>query len=145
MESSNSCKTYLGIDYGARVVGLAIFHEGLDPFVLLHGKIIVSDEAQVLRELKATVEIEGIDEVVLGLPLFTDGQESEMTKKVKNFARKLEEVLDGIPVHLQDETLTTFEAEDRMKNSPRFNFKVDPKQIDALCASIILEDFLKRS
>jgi putative Holliday junction resolvase len=31
-----------------------------------------------------------------------------------------------------------------MKNSPRYNFKVDLKQIDAVAASVILEDFIRR-
>ena len=32
---------------------------------------------------------------------------------------------------------------ERMKSDPKFNFKVDMTQIDAVAASIILEDFLK--
>ena len=51
--------------------------------------------------------------------------------------------LYGVSLYFQDETLTTKEAEERMKKSPRFNFKVDPTQIDSLSASIILEDFLR--
>ncbi len=50
--------------------------------------------------------------------------------------------MGSIPLFFQDESLSTFEAEERMRESPRYNFKVDKKQLDALAASIILEDFL---
>ena len=51
--------------------------------------------------------------------------------------------INDINFHFQDETLSSFEAEQRMINSPRFNFKIDKKQIDSLAASIILEDWIK--
>ena len=40
--------------------------------------------------------------------------------------------------------MSSFEAENRMKNSPQYNFKIDLKHIDAVAASIILEDFMKK-
>ena len=67
-----------------------------------------------------------------------------MTKTIKQFAQKLESKV-SIPMFLQDETLSTMEAEDRMKNDPRYNFQVDYSKIDAVAATIILEDFLNRS
>ena len=66
----------------------------------------------------------------------------EATKNALNFISLLRSSL-SLSVFEQDETLSTFEAESRMKESPRYNFKIDPKQIDALAASIILEDFVK--
>lgn len=134
-------KQILAIDYGTKVVGLASFSVGRDPFPLCHGRIIFTDEAQVIKELKEHIEEDFFDLIVLGLPLFTDGTESKMTKTVKKFAHKLEVSLK-LPLFLQDETLSSFEAEERMKNSPKYNFKVDLKKIDELAASIILEDFL---
>ena len=63
--------------------------------------------------------------------------------------RKLSDLLGqnypDLTIINQDETLTTYEAKDRMKNSAKFNFKVDPKQIDELSAVIILEDFIKKT
>jgi len=137
-------KILLGIDFGTRVIGLATYAVGRDPFPLMHGKIVVKSEDQVLRELAQIVSDETIDLIVLGLPLFTDGTESTMTQTVKAFATKLQVHCSETPIMLQDETLTTFEAEERMKQSPKFQFKVDPKQIDALSACLIIEDFLKR-
>jgi putative Holliday junction resolvase len=122
-------------------VGLASFAVGRDPYPLCHGRIIYGDDEQVISEVLDHISENAFDTLVLGLPLYTDGTESEMTKTVRNFAKNLEEKTQ-LPVILQDETLSSFEAEDRMKNSPQYNFKVDPKKIDELAASIILEDFL---
>jgi putative Holliday junction resolvase len=46
-------------------------------------------------------------------------------------------------IHEQDETLSTYEAEERMKRSPRYNFQVNLSEIDAVSATVILEDFLR--
>lgn len=134
-------KHILAIDYGTKVVGLASFAMGRDPYPLCFGRIIYESDEQVIQEIKSHIDENAFDFLVLGLPLFTDGTESEMTKTVREFAKKLEEQT-SLPLQLQDETLSSYEAEDRMKNSPQYNFKVDPKKIDELAASIILEDFL---
>ena len=50
--------------------------------------------------------------------------------------------MSPIPCFFQDEALSSFEAEDRMKNSPKYNYKIDKNHLDALAASIILEEWL---
>jgi len=138
-----SGKNILAVDYGTKVTGTATFCPGRDPFPLLCTSIIYKTDQQLIQDLSKLIDDEGIDVLVLGLPLFTDGKESEMTKKVRQFHDKLKASLPNLDHHLQDETLTSYEAEDRMKNSPEFNFKVDMKKIDMVAASIILEDFIK--
>ncbi|MCP4912269.1 MAG: Holliday junction resolvase RuvX [Oligoflexia bacterium] len=133
----------LTIDYGTKVVGLASFCPGKDPFPMTYGRIIVKDDLQVISELKQVIEDEFFEVLILGLPLFTDGKESEMTQTVRNFGKLLEKEI-GIEPILQDETLSSFEAEKRMQEDPRYNFKVDPKKIDEVAACIILEDFFKK-
>ena len=83
-----------------------------------------------------------VEGIVLGLPFLTDGTESTMTVKVRAFGELLKENLPSIALYYQDETLSTYEAGERMKNDPRFNFKVDPKSIDTLSAAIIIEAFI---
>ncbi len=134
--------TLLAIDYGSKVVGTAKFSVGRDPYPLMFEKIVVKNETQVVIELTRIIQDELIDVVVVGVPYFTDGKESEQTKKNKLFTELLRNKFPTIKIFEQDETLTTKEAEERMKNSPQFNFKVDPTQIDCLSAVIILEDFL---
>lgn len=132
----------LGLDYGSKVVGTALYHLGRDPFPMPFEKVVVKSEGQLLKDLKQLASDELIDFIILGIPYLTDGRESDLTRKIKLFGRELEAALN-LPVIEQDETLSTFEASERMKNSPRYNFQVDPKQIDSLCAAIILEDFCR--
>lgn len=133
----------LAIDYGTKVVGLASFCPGKDPFPMTYGRIIVKDDFQIISELKQIIEDEFFEVLILGLPLFTDGKESEMTQTVRTFGKLIEKEI-GIEPILQDETLSSFEAEKRMQEDPRYNFKVDPKKIDEVAACIILEDFFKK-
>jgi putative holliday junction resolvase len=131
----------LAIDYGQKFTGLSNYRVGIDPFILLFGRIKYESDDKLLLELKKIIEDEFIDIIVLGIPRFTDGKESTNTKTILAFGTKLKESL-SIPIYFIDETLTTFEAQERMRNDPRFNFKVDMQQIDAMSASIILEEFV---
>jgi putative Holliday junction resolvase len=136
-------KTILAVDYGFKVIGTAIFRVGNDPYPLMHEKILFKDIDSSIANLKQIVENESIDIVIFGLPHYTDGKRSDHTLKTENVGIALKALLPQSEFYFQDETLTTKEAEDRMKNSPEYNFKVDPTKIDCLSAVIILEDFLR--
>ncbi len=80
--------------------------------------------------------------LVIGLPLETDGSESGMSVAAREWARKFSLSLD-VPVFLQDERVTTYEAKQRL-----WDRGIDPrdtrKLIDSEAASIILSDLLGR-
>ena len=136
-------KTVLAIDYGTVVTGLALFRGGGDPWPWPYGKIVYKDDPRLVEAVLGKIAEESVEVVVLGIPLCKDGGGSPMTKKVEKFGNMLEKNLpEGIEFYGHNEYLSTFEAEERMKSSPRYNFKVDPKQVDALAACIILEEFL---
>ena len=142
-EGSLTTKTILSIDYGTSVTGLALFCSGREPWPLPHGKIVYEGDSALIEAIGRKIEQESVGTVVLGLPLCKDGGKSPMTKKVERFGEALKKTLpERVEFFYQNEHLTTFEAEDRMKSSPRYNFKVDPKEVDALSACIILEEFL---
>ncbi len=135
-------KNLLAIDYGQKVIGLALFCPGRDPFPLPAGRIINKDEDQVIKDLQSFIDEEFVEVIILGIPHLLDGTVTKMTIKMLDFGTNLKANFPTLEVVYQDETLTTFEAEDRMKKDPRYNFKVNPKEIDALSAVIILEDFI---
>ncbi len=135
-------QTLLSIDFGTRVTGLASYCPGRDPFPIIFGKINFENVDKLVDSIALIVSDECIDVLIMDLPLYLDGKESEATKRVRGIASKLHEKIK-IPLYLQDETLTTYEAQERMKNSPRYNFKVDMEAIDELSAVIILEDFMR--
>jgi putative Holliday junction resolvase len=135
-------KALLALDYGTKFTGIATFRPGLDPFVLGYGRIKFINNEQLIKELKLIIQSEDIEVIILGVPRFLDGKESTWTKTVLSFKDLLKSSV-SLPVLLQDETLSTKEAEERMKNSPRYNFKVDENFIDEVSATIILEDFIR--
>jgi len=136
-------KPILAIDYGSKFTGLALFTPGVDLFPTAFGRIINKSEKDLLEQLHTVIKDEFIEVIVIGLPYFLDGKETTMTKTIKSFASKLADTFPEIQLFSQDETLSTKEAEERMINSPYYNFKVDLTQIDALSAAIILENFMK--
>ncbi|MFT6630880.1 MAG: putative Holliday junction resolvase [Bacteriovoracaceae bacterium] len=137
-------KHILAIDYGRKFTGISTYNVGRDPFPLTWGRIKYEDDEQLISEVKKIIEDEFIEILVIGVPFFTDGKESTMTRTIKAFIENFKTKTD-CEVFTVDETLTTFEAEERMKNDPKYNFKVDLRKIDELCAAIILEQFLKNS
>lgn len=133
----------LAIDFGLKVTGTAMFCPGRDPFPYMAEKIIYKSHAETIQSIKILADNEDIDILVLGIPFFIDGKESTQTVLVREFGEQLKLGMSDKKYFEQDETLTTKSAEERMKNSPEFNFKVDPTKIDCLSAVIILEDFIR--
>lgn len=137
-------KSVLAMDYGSKFIGLASYCVNRDPYPTPFGRIANTSPEAVIKELKTHLDNECIDLVVIGLPHLIDGKRTSTTEKAQEFVNFIREQISQ-PVHEQDETLSTFEAESRMKNSPQYNFQVDLKQIDAVAACVILEDFIRRT
>jgi putative Holliday junction resolvase len=136
-------KNILALDFGEKFIGVASFCVNRDPFPSPFGRIANTSNEAVIKELHKIVNDEMIDLIVIGVPHLLDGKKTSTTAKAESFIRFIREHF-SLPIEEQDETLSTFEAESRMKNSPRYNFKIDLKQIDAVAASVILEDFIRR-
>lgn len=137
-------KTLLALDFGEKFIGVASFCVNRDPFPTPYGRIANKGESFVLGELKKIISDECVDEIIVGLPHLTDGKRTASTERAQKFIDLLKQHL-SLLIHEQDETLSTFEAQNRMKNSPRYNFQVNYSQIDAVAASVILEDFIRRA
>ena len=136
-------KQILAIDFGLKVTGTALFCPGKDPFPYISEKIIYTSHSQTIVEINKIIENENVEILVLGVPYFIDGKASETTKLIQQFGRLLKEHFPKLAYFEQDETLTTKAAEERMKNSAAYNFKIDFTKIDGVAATIILEDFLR--
>jgi putative Holliday junction resolvase len=136
-------KTVLAVDYGEKFIGLASYCVNRDPYPTPYGRIQNKNNDFVLKELKRVISDELIDLMVIGLPHLLDGKKTSSTTRAESFIQLIREHL-SLEVEEQDETLSTFEAESRMKNSPQYNFQVDLSKIDAVAASVILEDFIRR-
>jgi putative Holliday junction resolvase len=136
-------KTILAMDFGEKFIGVATYCVNRDPFPTPFGRIQHKSTEYVVKELKSIIDNESIELIVIGVPHLLDGKSTKMTTKAQEFVKMIRDHFT-LDVEEQDETLSTFEAESRMKNSPRYNFQVDLHQIDAVAASVILEDFIRR-
>ncbi len=143
--NNNIGKNILAIDYGDKVIGLASFSPGKDPYPLIYGRIINKSLAKSLDELKQIIENEFFELAIFGIPYLTDGGESKKTIEMKKIFTIFESKFPEVEFITQDETLTTFSAKERMKNSPEYNFKVDLTKIDEVSAVIILEDYIREN
>lgn len=134
---------YLAIDYGTVRVGLAIS----DPlgliatgFKTLNHKSKTMDE--IAFEIAEIVEIQGITDLVLGLPKRTDGLVGEKEQLTREFAEILENATGLKPI-LYDERYTTVIAHQFMKETG-----VNPKRkrtiVDQVAAEILLQNYLEK-
>ncbi|OQA26077.1 MAG: putative Holliday junction resolvase [Firmicutes bacterium ADurb.Bin354] len=135
----------IGLDFGSKTVGVAIS----DPLLITaQGKEIIRRERpDKLRKTLARIEeliLENeVTEIVLGDPKNMDGSDGERVGKTLEFKEMLER-RTGLPVHMQDERLTTVEAEEYMRETGirRENFK---EYVDEIAAMIILQNYLDRT
>lgn len=87
------------------------------------------------------VEEHGPDALVVGLPINMDGTHGPRARKIAQIAEEIAK-RTGLPIHLHDERLTSFDADKRMARSG-LTHKQKRDRRDALAAMAILEDFLR--
>lgn len=133
---------YLGLDLGSRTLGVAISDK--TGMIATSYKTIKHNEEykRLLNDVSSIVLDEGIDAIVLGFPKNMNNTIGPKGELSLSFKKKLEDRID-IPVYLQDERLTTREAEAVLisNNTRRNNRK---KVIDSLAATIILQSYLDK-
>ena len=83
---------------------------------------------------------DGLAAIVVGLPKHLDGRLHEHAVRVRAIAVALEQ-RTGLPVTLQDERLTSVEAEQRLALRER-DWRKRKARLDAAAAAIILQDYL---
>ena len=140
----------LGIDLGTRRVGLAIAEEGdtrARPLATIaRRRSTVADVEALARILAAN----GVDELVVGLPLDMSGAEGAKAAEARAWALAVAQQT-GLPVHLRDERLSSHVAESRVGPPGRGRAGGPPgpvrraahrARVDRVAAAVILEDEL---
>ena len=131
----------LGLDLGDARIGVAVSDPGRRVAVPL-GTVRTGAPHDV-KAIAAIVREQGIAEIVVGLPVAMSGRREAAAEHATRFAGVLREVL-GVPVHLQDERLTTVEAERRLRDA---GVKGRDRRavVDRTAAAIILQGYLDRA
>jgi putative Holliday junction resolvase len=135
----------LGIDYGTRRIGLALSDSTgviARPWKAIprHGNAI-QVAAELVKEIdRLRQKADGLAAIVLGFPRRLSGEPGEHTTTVKAIAAQLRRTVE-IPVVLQDERLSSREAESRLSLTHKDWRKRKP-MLDAAAAAVILQDYL---
>lgn len=132
-------KTYLGIDYGSRRIGVA----KSDPTGLIASPLVtleVKALGDALRQLRPLIDEYAPIGVIVGYPVHSDGSTSEKCREVDLFIRKLKETYSG-PIHRVDESYSSQEAH-AIVHAYGKQVRRYKKQIDQLAAVVILQRFL---
>lgn len=134
----------LAIDLGSKRVGLAMSDEG-GRFATPHDVLFVNGADQALSPVADIVRKEGVQRVVLGLPLNMDDSIGPQAKSVIGWGNRLRGMCEVDVVYV-DERLSSFDAEQKLIDAKRQGAKMtrkDKKQaLDALAAALFLQAFL---
>ena len=144
----------LAIDYGRKRLGLALSDERRitsRPYATWSR----TNRRRDLARLRELVCKEGVSRIVVGLPLHLDGTPSETSEEARRFGVRLEKSL-GLPVEMMDERLSSWEAGEIRRTSPRGKStrrrslgRWEPaspsEKLDSVAAAVILRDYLARA
>ena len=132
----------LGIDHGTKRVGLALS----DPLKIIakpFQTLTYKDFNDLSSQLKSIIIENDIEGIVLGFPIGMQGQRTQQTGKVAEFAELLKYAVD-VPIALEDERLSSISAE---KSLILQNVKTghNKGRIDETAAAIFLQQYLDRT
>ncbi len=130
----------LAIDYGEKIFGLAISDEEWKFSFPLKNYRRKSNEEDILF-LKNLIMERNIVKIIFGNPLNSKREESKMSKRVREFAKKLA-VNIRVEIGFYDETFTTKEAELILREYGFKEKKMKGKK-DSIAASFILSSYLE--
>lgn len=131
----------LGLDLGQARIGVAIS----DPArrVAIPLGTVRTGPPQDLQTIGSLVREHQVVEVVVGLPLKLSGGRGPAATLAETFAEVLREAF-GLPVALQDERLSTVEAERGLK-AAGVSGRARRRVVDRSAAAIILQAYLDRT
>ena len=127
--------TLLGFDFGERRIGVAV---GETETGLAHPVETIAEPATAARLVaieRLVTEWKPVG-LVVGAPQHADGSEHPIARLAGKFARRLAARFQ-LPVTVVDETLSSAEAERRLRETGRRE-----GDVDAEAAAVILETFL---
>lgn len=141
-ELKNTKGKILGVDFGDVRTGLAVS----DPTRFLASGLYYVSPGGIEKTADKVAEVakeQRVGAVVVGLPVNMDGSLGFRSERVKEFADLLCARLDGIPVVLYDERMSTMEAS-RYLGETGTHGKKRKSVIDTLSAQIILQNALDK-
>ena len=127
----------LGLDHGSRRIGVAIGdpETGMAFARAAIRRRSLDHDLALIGELCAA---EGVERVVIGLPLHADGSEGEQAAAARDFGERLAAI--GLEVAYEDERLTSWEAGERLADAGR-SVQRASGELDSAAARLILQQY----
>ncbi len=121
----------MGIDYGTKRIGLAVSDESQT----LAREYNIYPPKQFWEEIKTIIETEGVERIIIGLPLNMSGSGTAKTQEVQEFSDRLQQTVT-VPLEFMDERLSSVMAE---------SLPGGRENVDSLAAQIILQNYLDKN
>lgn len=127
----------IGLDVGTKRIGVSRA-DSVTRIALPSGFITV--DGSEWEEIEKLAKLYSTNWFVLGLPRSNEGNETKQSQYVRSFAKQLLKKIPDAKIRFQDESLTSVEAEERLKARKK---NYEKGEIDSEAAAIILQDFLE--
>lgn len=132
----------LSLDIGSRNIGIALSDRDQ----------LIATPKLTLKRIKTTECIDFIDNyinenkavgIVSGIPLDSSENGTNSSQKIMNFLSILDDKIH-LPIYLNNEYLTSFEAEHLLIDNMDISYKKTKQIVDKIAASFILQDILDK-
>ena len=125
----------MALDVGTKRIGIAL-SDYLQVIATPHSFISRVPEEKAIEEIVKIAKENRVEKVV-GVPINMDGTFGEQAKDCQDFSQKL----IGFDIILEDERLTSEEAEERLRRR-KIDFRKNKGLVDMESACVILEQYL---
>ena len=129
----------LGIDFGFKRIGVAVVESEIGIVSTRPSMTASGTLKNDALEISKLARREGANAVILGLPVEESGDEGRMARICRTLAENI--VGNGLPVHLVDESMTSVQADDSLREGG-LKASQRRKLRDGESAALILERYL---
>ncbi len=126
----------MALDIGTKRIGIAL-SDYLQVIAVPHSFILRQPEDRAIEEIIKIAKENRVEKIVAGVPLNMDGTKGAQAEDCIKFSQKIV----GFDIILEDERLTSEEAEERLR-SRKVDFRKNKGLVDMESACVILEQYL---
>jgi len=131
----------IAIDYGQKRAGLAV----TDELKIIATALTTVPAASTIAFLKEYTTGNAVECFVVGEPRQMNNKDSESSRFIEPFVRKLKAEFPGIPVERMDERFTSLLAAKAIRESgAKKKDRMDKSLVDTVSAVIILQSFMEK-
>ncbi len=128
----------IGLDVGTKRIGVAVADSNVR--IAVPTTTLNVGGGTEYSEIARLAKANNTNWFVIGLPRSNRGNETAQSEYVREFAETLKSIIPNAKIRFQDESLTSVEAEERLKARKKAYTK---EEIDSEAAAIILQDCIE--